>query len=108
MKLSLEKDLLVSYASHINSYQDLIENSLLIISKKCKMIGITYSINSNVIDENKIKDIFLSLQKKNIINLKVYGKIKNKTFKDFLQVYSSLKWKVDTFKDVSGLLVRLL
>ena len=91
MKLSLEKDLFVSYASHINSYQDLnlIENILLIISKKCKMIGITYSINSNVIDENKIKDIFLSLQK-DIINLKVYGKIKNEGY-DFRKHLHTIK-----------------
>ena len=38
MKLSLEKDLLVSYAIHINSYEDLnlIENSLSIISKNVR------------------------------------------------------------------------
>ena len=91
MKLSLEKDLLVSYAIHINSYQDLnlIEKNLLIISKKCKIIGITYSINSDVIDENKIKDIFLSLQK-DIINLKVYGKIKNEGY-DFRKHLHTIK-----------------
>jgi|SaaInlStandDraft_1057018.scaffolds.fasta_scaffold14386_3 hypothetical protein len=91
MKLFLEKNLLVSYAIHINSYQDLklIENSLLIISKKCKIIGITYSINSDVIDENKIKDIFLLLQK-DIINLKVYGQIKNEGY-DFRKHLHTIK-----------------
>lgn len=91
MKVCLENDLLVSYAIHINSYQDLdlIERSLLIISKKCNMIGITYSINSNVIDENIIKDIFFELQK-DIIKLKVHGKIINEGY-DFRKHLHTIK-----------------
>ena len=100
MKLFLEKDLLISYACHINSYKDLnlIKNSLLIISKKYKFIGITYSINSKVIDENKIKDIFLSMQKE-IINLKVYGKIKNKGYDFRKHVYTIKKFKEENLHE---------
>lgn len=77
MTLTLEKDLLISYACYIDSYKDLalIEYSLLIISKKCKIIGITYS-TSNFIDEKIVKDKFSSLEKY-IVNLKVFGNIEN-------------------------------
>ena len=90
MILSVQNDLLVSYAIHINSFLDfeLIKYTLLLISKKCKMIGITYSINSNI-NENKIKAIFLLL-KKDIKNLIIYDKIKNEGY-DFKKHVNTIK-----------------
>ena len=94
MKLFIEKDLIISYVSHINSYDDLeiMKHTLLIIAKKCKMISITYSIDNDTVDENRIKDIFLILQK-DITNLISCYKIKNEGYDFKKHLYNIKKIK---------------
>lgn len=80
MNLSVEQDLLLSYACHINSYKDieLIKHNLLIISRKCKIIGIAYSLNHNL-NKNIIENQFKSLQQ-NIIKIKLCNEVENKGY----------------------------
>ena len=88
MKLQILKNLLVSYACHINSYNDfkLIKYCVSLLCRHCKLIGISYSINTNIIDDIQIIDTFLSLQKE-IPNLMFCCKIENEGY-DFGRLFS--------------------
>ena len=100
MELSLENNLFISYACHITSHNDLnlIKNNLEIVSKKCKIIGITYSIKSNILDKDIIKDILTSFQK-DIINMEVYGEIKNEGYDFKKHVHTIKKFQEKTLNN---------
>ena len=87
MQYALKK-IYISYASHINNYNDLslLEHSLYILSKNCKMIVLTYSINSSL-TKSKITNALKNLKEK-IGNFKFF-KIENIGY-DFKKHYHSI------------------
>lgn len=87
----LKKNLIVSYACHVNSIKELklIEHNLSIISKNCNMIFVTYSVSSNIVNKFKVNDIFLLFETK-IYNVKIYGHVKNEGY-DFYKHLINIK-----------------
>ena len=85
----IKKKIIISYAVHINFYDDfeILNYCLDIISKKCKMICISYSLDSSL-NENEIKNRFKLIQNKNK-NLKIYNKVENKG-RDFYKHFNNI------------------
>lgn len=87
---NVNENLILSYSIHINSYHDfdIIKYSLSIISKKCYLIGITYSFDNNL--DNKIINEKIDELKKNIYNIYFCDCIKNYG-RDFYKYLHSMR-----------------